>query len=217
MASICYTSAEEAWLMLGSPGLLSSSRMLISNWEWVSFLEISKVQISSIPSVPLPRPQMELGELHIHLKKFQRWLWYAFPVKYFFEMVSVLWKSTVTWASQVGLVVKNPSANVEDIRDAGSVPGLGDPLEKGMATHSSILAWKIPWTEEPGELQSLELQRVKYNWRDSTHMNTRVDSLPHIQRIFPAQELNWGLLHCRWILYQLSYQGSPSTHTGTVK
>ena len=35
-----------------------------------------------------------------------------------------------------------------------------DPLEKGMATHSSILAWKIPWTEEPGELQSTGSQRV---------------------------------------------------------
>ena len=38
--------------------------------------------------------------------------------------------------------------------------GWEDPLEKGMATHSSILAWKIPWTEEPGGLQSMELQRV---------------------------------------------------------
>ena len=36
-----------------------------------------------------------------------------------------------------------------------------DPLEKGMATHSSVLAWKIPWTEEPGELQSIGLQRVR--------------------------------------------------------
>ena len=35
-----------------------------------------------------------------------------------------------------------------------------DPLEKGMATHSSILAWEIPWTEEPGGLQSMESQRV---------------------------------------------------------
>ena len=35
-----------------------------------------------------------------------------------------------------------------------------DPLEKEIATHSSILAWKIPWTEEPGELQSMGLQRV---------------------------------------------------------
>ena len=38
-----------------------------------------------------------------------------------------------------------------------------DPLEKGMATHSSILTWIIPWTEEPGGLQSMGLQRVRYN------------------------------------------------------
>ena len=38
--------------------------------------------------------------------------------------------------------------------------GQEDPLEKGMATHSSILAWEIPWTEESGELQSMELQRI---------------------------------------------------------
>ena len=38
-----------------------------------------------------------------------------------------------------------------------------DPLEKGKATHSSILAWRIPWTEEPGGLQSMELQRVGHN------------------------------------------------------
>ena len=38
----------------------------------------------------------------------------------------------------------------EMVRDAGLIPGLEDPLEEGMATHSSILAWGIPWTEEPG-------------------------------------------------------------------
>ena len=38
-----------------------------------------------------------------------------------------------------------------------------EPLEKGMATHASILAWRIPWTEEPGRLQSIELQRVGHN------------------------------------------------------
>ena len=42
--------------------------------------------------------------------------------------------------------------------------GQEDPLEEGMITHSSILAWKIPWTEEPGGLQSLGLQRVGHNW-----------------------------------------------------
>ena len=41
-------------------------------------------------------------------------------------------------------------------------PSQEDPLEKGLATHSSILAWRIPWTEEPGGLQSLGLQRVRH-------------------------------------------------------
>ena len=41
--------------------------------------------------------------------------------------------------------------------------GQYDPLEKGMATHSSILAWRIPWTEEPGRLQSMGSQRVKHD------------------------------------------------------
>ena len=44
--------------------------------------------------------------------------------------------------------------------------GQEDPLEEGMTTHSSILAWRIPWTEEPGRLWSRGSQRVRYNWRD---------------------------------------------------
>ena len=41
-----------------------------------------------------------------------------------------------------------------------------DPLEEGMATHSSILSWRIPWTEEPDGLQSIRSQRVRQDWRD---------------------------------------------------
>ena len=41
--------------------------------------------------------------------------------------------------------------------------GQGDPLEKGMATHSSILTWRVPWTEEPGGLQSVGSQRVRHD------------------------------------------------------
>ena len=43
-------------------------------------------------------------------------------------------------------------------------PGCKDPLEKGMATHSSIIAWRIPWTEEPSRLQSMGSQRVRHHW-----------------------------------------------------
>ena len=54
-------------------------------------------------------------------------------------------------ASQTVLVVKNPPTNTGDTRDMGLVSlGREEPLEKGMATHSSILTWEIPWTEEPG-------------------------------------------------------------------
>ena len=59
---------------------------------------------------------------------------------------------TVLVVSQVALIVKNLPANAGDTRDLGSIPGQEDPLEKGMATHYSILAWEIPWTEEPGGL-----------------------------------------------------------------
>ena len=47
-----------------------------------------------------------------------------------------------------------------NVGDLDSIPGLEDPLEKEMTTHSSVLAWKIPWTEETGRLQSIGLQRV---------------------------------------------------------
>ena len=52
---------------------------------------------------------------------------------------------------------KNPPANAGNVRDAGSIPGLGRSLEKEMATHSSVLVWEIPWTEEPGGLQPIRL------------------------------------------------------------
>ena len=47
--------------------------------------------------------------------------------------------------------------------DSGSIPGSEEPPEEETATHSSILAWRIPWTEEPGGLQSMGLQRVRYD------------------------------------------------------
>ena len=48
-----------------------------------------------------------------------------------------------------------------------------DPQEEEMATHSSILAWRIPWAEEPGGLQSMGLQRVRHNWVTNTHIHTQ--------------------------------------------
>ena len=62
-----------------------------------------------------------------------------------------------------GSVVKNLSATQETQETWVRSLGREDPLEKEMATHSSILAWKIPWTEEPGRLQSTGSQRVGHD------------------------------------------------------
>ena len=68
---------------------------------------------------------------------------------------------TTTWPKFLGgSVVKNPFANA---RDAGSILGSKEPLEKQMATHSSFLGWEISWTEEPGAIQSMGLQRVRHD------------------------------------------------------
>ena len=99
-----------------------------------------------------------------------------------------------------------------------------DPLEKGMATHSSTLAWEIPWTGETSGLRSMGLPRV--GWSEmkvaqscptlcdpmdccSLGQNTGVGSLSIIPGMFQTRESNPGLLQCIWILYQLNHQGSP--------
>ena len=65
-----------------------------------------------------------------------------------------------------GSAVKNlPAMQETRVRSLG----WEDALEEGMAIHSSILAWRIPWTEEPGTLQSMESQRVGHNWRNGAH------------------------------------------------
>ena len=63
-----------------------------------------------------------------------------------------LWDLGLRWGS----AVENPPAHVGDL---GSIPGSGRSLDEEMATHSSVLAWEIPWTEEPQGLQSTGLQK----------------------------------------------------------
>ena len=65
--------------------------------------------------------------------------------------------------SQVALVVKNLLTNAGNLRDVGSIPGLERPPVEGHDNPLSILAWRIPWTEEPGRLQSIRCQRVRHD------------------------------------------------------
>ena len=71
-----------------------------------------------------------------------------------------------TAASQVAAVGKNPSAKAGDARGMGSVPGSGVSPGGGHVSHSGILAWRIPWTEEPGGLQPTGSQRVRHDRSD---------------------------------------------------
>ena len=69
----------------------------------------------------------------------------------------------VCWASEVVLLVENMPANTGVVRDTVLSLGQKDPLEEGMATYSSILAWRISWMVEPGGLQSTGSQRVGHD------------------------------------------------------
>ena len=82
-------------------------------------------------------------------------------------------------ASQVLLVVKFPPTNVRDTQ----VQSLGweDPLEEGMATPFSILAWRILRTEEPGRLQSIESQRDRHDWSDLAHTHIIIKPIKELK------------------------------------
>ena len=83
--------------------------------------------------------------------------------------------------------------------------GWEDPLEEVMATHSSILAWRIPWTEEPGRLQFMGLQRVGHDWSDLAHMykgrifiQSSTFKNPLLQNWFPRLWDGLTFLPCIW-------------------
>ena len=82
-------------------------------------------------------------------------------------------------------MVKRPSAMQETWVQS---PGWEDPLEKEMAAHSSTLAWKIPWTEEPGRLQSMGSQRVGHNWATSLPFTSTPIWLTPIHFVFDQKD-----------------------------
>ena len=74
-----------------------------------------------------------------------------------------------------------------------------DPLEKGMATHSSILAWRIPWKEEPGGLPSTGSRRARHDWVTHTHIqNIAINSESSIEQCSSIEKVQFLL---RWCLF----------------
>ena len=93
--------------------------------------------------------------------------WTFYP--YFTRSMNVCMR--VCRAFQVALVVKNLPPNGGDV---GLIPGLRRSLEEGTAIHSGIPTWRISWTEEPGGLWSIGLQRVGHDWSDLARKHMRV-------------------------------------------
>ena len=89
-------------------------------------------------------------------------MWYIHTLEHYSTIKSEIMPFAATWM-QVVLVVKNLPVSAGDARDTGSLPGWGRCLGVGSSNPSGILAWKIPWTDEPGGLQSIGLHRVGHD------------------------------------------------------
>ena len=99
--------------------------------------------------------------------------------------------------------------------DPGSIPGSGRSPGEGMATHSSILAWKIPWTEEPGGLQSTGSQRVGHNWATSlTYLHLlHFYTSWSIKEDLPSHPRQWTKYMKQWIS-DVDQQAMQDSHLG---
>ena len=116
-----------------------------------------------------------------------------------------------SWASLVAWLVNNTPAMRETW-----VQSLGweDPLEEGMATHSSILAWRIPWTQEPGGLQSMGSQKVGHSWmtKHSTQLEQNRDVLECVEVHFMKSGAKVQQLQRHWtVLWKVTKNESSSS------
>ena len=131
----------------------------------------STLQCSAFFMIQLSHPNMTTGKT-IALT---RWTFIGKVMSLLFNMLSRLLRTSL-----VAQMVKRLSTMQETWVQS---LGWADLLEKAMAPHSSILVWKIPWTEEPGRLQSLGLQRVGHSWATSLFTRLLITFLPRSKHL----------------------------------
>ena len=116
-------------------------------------------------------------------------------------------------------LAKNPPATAGDKRDVSSIPESGRSPGEGMATHSGILAWRIPGTDEPGGLQSMHCRESDTTGHAHTHTHTIISSAlkillgamakPHFSQEQLSRNEDYGKendLHCPFLSHQNSYK-----------
>ena len=181
---------------------LSWEKIFISNISWCSTLEIKlRFKIINLIIIQDAHPKYFLSQ-KMEVNCFETlgvkglcyepavFNWMSLPYSY------QNWLRTtfcVIRASLVAQTVKRlPTMQETQVRSLG----WEDPLEKGMATHSSTLAWKIPWTEEAGRLQSMGSQRVGHDWATSLHFcvikGLGVDLTPLVHWVGQKVHLNFS-------------------------
>ena len=151
-------------------------------FQFRSVQSLSRVRLFSTPWIAARQASLSITSSQIDL------------LKSYMRLLNITIVQILLWADLFSSRVKTFSTKTENcqiVKTAEGFPGgasgkevvsclpvqetwvqsLGreDPLEEGMATHSSILAWRIPWTEEPGGLQSPGSQRVGHDWSDLAH------------------------------------------------
>ena len=121
-----------------------------------------------------------------------------------------------------GSVVKNLPANAGDARDMGLIPGSGRSPDRVMATHSSILAWEIPWTEEPGGLQIPRIAKSQTNWaaestckrthkHTHTHAHTHTHTPLNTERNHKDINITWCNCEPNWKYFYIQWPSQIAT------
>ena len=134
--------------------------------------------------------------------------------------INSIWEVTLLWSSRTSLVAELVK-NLHEMQET-RVWSLGgeDPLEKGMATHSNILAWRAAWTEEPGGLQITGSQRVGHDWSSDTFTFHFAVVLSNHEFNSPHGELSlclwfalgWQLSQQFWIKAPVCFLGLLQPH-----
>ena len=169
---------EKQWILYDLQFILTTGPCCITQDNLKLFLSVSHV----IDQQTLKGPLWEIMPVEGQGHSLIHWISpcpvvlaaHSFQHVMFSRDPARLWKENLTLrlgASLVAQAVKRlPAVRETQVRS----PGWEEALEKQMATPSSILAWKTPWTEEPGRLPSMGLQRVRHDWATSLHVTSRL-------------------------------------------
>ena len=166
------------------------------------------------------KPKLFIHLLHKYLLSDWKRKWQPTPVLLGNPRNGGAWRAAVSGVSQSRTRLKRCSSSIYwvflMVKDLPAVQktqvwslGQEDPLEKGTSIHSPILAWRILQTEEPGELQPGELQRVRHDWATNTTTTTKTSLMGQMVKNLPVRQETWFNPWVRKIPWRREWQSIP--------